>query len=372
MSDTITEPSFYSEVIGQSDAIDRLKAFSDFHLKNSSVPGHVLLIGEQGMGRTTLARVFSNELGVFYQPVNASDLDMLGDFSAIITNLQVDQVLLLRETNRVKRNIMELLIGVLRRQTLEIRIGQGASARTHFIDVKPFTLIGTTTRRSECSAELLNCFSLVLELRPYSNVALVEIAERIAAKAGLEIDSESAQLIAVNSEGRPHQLELLIDRLAKAIRKQRITAKDTAEALSAFGMSVRQGTTADEEVGTALSGVEFEDLISTLLGRMEFRTQMTKASGDGGIDIVAILDKPIIGGKYLFQCKRYAPDNLVGAAAVRDFYGAVTADKAIKGVLITTSDFTIQATEFAERVGLELINLPKLRALLALHGMTMP
>jgi Holliday junction resolvasome RuvABC ATP-dependent DNA helicase subunit len=373
MSDTITEPPSYSEIIGQRDAVERLKAFSDFHLKNGSVPGHAIITGEQGMGRTTLARVFSNELGVHYQPVDSSNLALKGDLTAIITNLQAGQVLLLREIDRLKRNLMALLIEVLRTQKLEIHIGVGASARTHVLEVRPFTLIATATRRSECSADLLNCFSLVLELRPYSNVALAQIAERIAAKGNLEIDSESARLIAINSEGRPHQLERLVERVAKAVRKQRITAQDTAEALSAFGMSTRAWTAADREAGTFdLSGADFERLISSLLARMEFRAQMTKASGDGGIDIVAVLDKPIIGGKYLFQCKRYAPDNLVGAAAVRDFYGAVTADKAIKGVLITTSDFTIQATEFAERVGLELINLPKLRALLALHGMTMP
>jgi restriction endonuclease Mrr len=179
-------------------------------------------------------------------------------------------------------------------------------------------------------------------------------------------------VIAVNSEGRPQQLELLMERVVKAVRKQQITALDTANALSAFGMRTRALTAADNEANNLdLSDVDFDRLISALLARMEFRTQMTKASGEGGIDIVAVLDKPIIGGKYLFQCKRYAPDNLVGAAAVRDSYGAVTADKAIKGVLITTSDFTLQATEFAERVGLELINLPKLRALLAQHGMAL-
>jgi restriction system protein len=95
---------------------------------------------------------------------------------------------------------------------------------------------------------------------------------------------------------------------------------------------------------------------------------MTKATGDGGIDIMAVLDKAILGGKYLFQCKRYAPDNLVGASTVRDFYGAVTADKAVKGILITTSDFTAQAREFAERVGLELINLERLQHLFAQYG----
>jgi restriction system protein len=81
---------------------------------------------------------------------------------------------------------------------------------------------------------------------------------------------------------------------------------------------------------------------------MGFRAETTKASGDGGIDIVATLDRPIVGGTYLLQCKRFAADNLVGAATVREFYGALTADRqAVKGILVTTSGFTAQAQEFA-------------------------
>jgi restriction system protein len=84
--------------------------------------------------------------------------------------------------------------------------------------------------------------------------------------------------------------------------------------------------------------------------------------------MVAVLDRPITGGKYLFQCKRYSPDNLIGAATVREFYGAVTAERAVKGILITTSDFTAQAREFAERVGVELIGLAGLQNLLVQFG----
>jgi restriction system protein len=96
---------------------------------------------------------------------------------------------------------------------------------------------------------------------------------------------------------------------------------------------------------------------------------MKKTTGDGGIDIIATLDKSIVGGRYLFQCKRFAPDNLVGAPTVRDFYGAVTADRAVKGILISTSDFTVQAREFAQRVGVELIDAAQLQRLLLDHQM---
>ncbi len=120
----------------------------------------------------------------------------------------------------------------------------------------------------------------------------------------------------------------------------------------------------------ALSGIEFEGLITQLLERMGFRAEMTKASGDGGVDVVATLDHPVTGGRYLIQCKRYAPDSPVGAATVREFYGVLTADRrAVKGILITTSGFTAQALEFAGGLPLELIGRGQLQRLLDQHGL---
>lgn len=120
----------------------------------------------------------------------------------------------------------------------------------------------------------------------------------------------------------------------------------------------------------ALSGIEFENLIKQLLELMGFHTEMTKASGDGGIDIIATLDQPLTGGRYLIQCKRYAADSLVGSATVREFYGALTADRrAAKGILITTSGFTAQALEFAENLPIELIGRSRLEQLLKQNGL---
>lgn len=118
-----------------------------------------------------------------------------------------------------------------------------------------------------------------------------------------------------------------------------------------------------------LSGIEFEKVIATLLEKMGFHAQVTKASGDGGIDIEATLDRAIVGGRYLFQCKRYGIENVVGAPLVRDFYGAVMAERAVKGILITTSDFTSQAREFAQKAGLELIDGVQLQRLLSSSGL---
>src|ERR1019366_8578396 len=141
-------------------------------------------------------------------------------------------------------------------------------------------------------------------------------------------------------------------------------------AFSALGfMNPRAAMNTQSKSLDNLSGIEFEEFINQLLKAMGFRTQVTKASWDGGIDIVAILDKPVTGGRYLFQCKRFAPDSLIGAPIIREFYGAVSADrKAIKGILITTSGFTIQAKEFAGEVGIELIDGQRLGSLLAEYG----
>jgi tetratricopeptide (TPR) repeat protein len=119
-----------------------------------------------------------------------------------------------------------------------------------------------------------------------------------------------------------------------------------------------------------LSGIEFERLITLLLTRMGFCAGMTKASGDGGIDVVATSNHAVTGGRYLIQCKRYSSDSLIGAATVREFYGAVTADKlAVKGILITTSGFTAQAEEFAAALPIELIGRDRLQRLLQQYGL---
>jgi Holliday junction DNA helicase RuvB len=360
----------YPDIIGQDDTVARLSAFSEFYRKNGGTAEHVLLVAEEGMGKRTVANALANELGAAFQEVSGSQLQITGDLTAILTNLRPRQVLLIEDVHRVGRPLQNILSEALQTHKLPIQIGQGSRTRRHVMDVQPFTLVGTAPKKSECPEELLSSFALVLSLQAYTNSALEKIGERIAANENIEIDAGAIKLLAANSQSRPDKLKLLIQRVARALNKAIITEGDALQVLAVFGMMAQTdahtGDSADLE---RMSGVEFERFVMSFLTRMEFRPEMTKATGDGGIDIVAILNKPILGGKYLFQCKRYAPENLVGASTVRDFYGAVTADNAVKGVLITTSDFTAQAREFGERVGLELINLKQLQSLLAQHGM---
>jgi hypothetical protein len=331
------------------------------------------MIGDEGMGKRTIAAAFAGENGMSTQELDGASVEVKADLTAVLTNLREREVLVMPNIHRLSRPFQEMLRQTTRDRKLEITIGHGASARRHTLEVRPFTLIGTAPKKSDCPPDLLSVFSLVLPLQSYSQTELQDVSEKIAKQIGLTIDPESCELVAANCQARPHHIEVLLQRLARAVNRKSITEQDTTKALSAFGFAPRTSNLSGQGLDLSqMSGIDFEMLVADLLGQMGFRAEMTKTTGDGGIDIVAVLDKPIIGGKYLFQCKRYAPDSLIGSPTVRDFYGAVTADRAVKGIFITTSDFTTQAREFGERVGLELINLQRLTELLAEHGKKVP
>jgi restriction system protein len=142
------------------------------------------------------------------------------------------------------------------------------------------------------------------------------------------------------------------------------TVPEVSTALAKLRIDIPSETPSSKFNIEALTGQEFEGLMKALLIEMGFQADLTEVTGDGGIDIIALLDKPFCGGRYIFQCKRYAENNVVGSPAIRDFYGAVTADRAVKGIFVTTSDFSAQAKEFAAQVGIELVNRSRLNQLL--------
>lgn len=358
-----------SDLVGQAGAVSRLKDYSAFYAKTGATPGHILITGEDGLGKASFAKAFANERGVPWQEAELTDLAIVGDVSALLTNLRQNQVLILSHIQMLRKIPLAGLVGAMSSGKLSITIGKGPTAPTHVMDLKPFTLVATCPKKSDCAVDLLPEFSLVLELQPYSMSELALIATRIAARKNLELQDDAAQFLVRHCERNPRYIEATLARVARAVNKAKISEDDVREVFALFGTHVREDGSASPDEMVEMSGHDFERLICCLLDAMEFRTELTKVSGDGGIDIVAVLDKPIIGGKYLFQCKRYAPDNLVGASAVRDFYGAVTADRAVKGVFVTTSDFTPQAREFADKTGIELIAAAKLKALLHDYGL---
>lgn len=357
-----------NRIIGQQGTVQRLRKFAGLYA--NGWPGHVLLTGPDGVGKRTLARAFAREYCPKELEIDAKDIGGSGDLMGIFCNLGNGHGLIITNLQRLRRPVGEPLISGLKDFAVDFVAETSADSKTITIPLLRFTCIATASSRENCQPELVEAFPLILSLSGYSHEDLVEICQRLAGQNKISLTAAAAELIARASDGTPHQVELLVKKLA-GLGKSAMEEDDVAEALSAFGLSLEavppNGGLANLE---ALSGVDFERLITSLLHHMGFEAVMTKASGDGGVDIVAMLDQPLVGGRYLVQCKRFAVGNLVGAATVREFYGAVTADaRAVKGILITTSDFTNQAKEFARRLPIELIGGARLNKLLSEHGL---
>ncbi len=358
------------EIVGQTDAVQRLKALVLFARSEQRPVPHILLVGRHGTGKRTLAMALAKEVGVGFIQSAGPSLELGGDLMGILTNLKEWDVLFLDELARLRRVVEELLYPALEDFTVNFIMDKGLNARLMRIPLPPFTCVAAVERVSDISQSLRSHFAVTIELTSYAEADLAAMAQRTAAKAGFDIASEAAALIAQASNRELRQVKVILDLAGRPVTG-RLEIEDVSKALAILGhgphaVGERRLTTTDL---SQLSGGQFESWIGTLLERYGFRVEVTQASGDGGIDIVATLDRPLVGGRYLVQCKRYAPDLIVGVPAVREFYGALVADRgAVKGLFITTSGFTAQAREFVETLPVELIDGPMLRALLEQVG----
>ncbi|MFI5396791.1 MAG: restriction endonuclease [Candidatus Binatia bacterium] len=354
----------FARIVGQQDVVRRLRAFAELYRSKGMVPGHVLLVGPDGHGKRSMARAFAEEYGCSFRELPSGLPMRPGDVAAILTNLEAGDILVIPNMNRLGGVIREVLTPALREFQIDVQIGK--PPRVIKLDIKTYTAIGTVRKEAECPPGIREFFPLVLPLAKYSQIELEQIALARAQANDIAITPSAARPVANLAKGSPHGVEVLTQRLT-LVRETPVSEEAAASTLSTFGFRVASGDTPGvPDDLDQLSGVDFERLVTSLLERMGFRPEMTKASGDGGIDIVAVLDRPIIGGRYLVQCKRFGPDTVVGSATVREFYGALIADRAAtKGILITTSGFSNQAREFAAQLPLELIDGNALRELLA-------
>ena len=162
-------PQRLREFIGQKKVKDNLEVAIQAAKSRGEALDHVLLYGPPGLGKTTLANIIANELGVAFQQTSGPTLQIKGDLTAILTNLRERQVLFIDEVHRLQPALEELLYSALEDYKLDIIIGQGPSARTHTIEVRPFTFIGATTRAGLLSAPLRSRFGIVLRLEFYTH-----------------------------------------------------------------------------------------------------------------------------------------------------------------------------------------------------------
>ena len=229
-------PRWLGEFIGQSKAKEQLAIALEAAKSRGEALDHVLLFGPPGLGKTTLATIIANELDVGFQQTSGPALQIQGDLTAILTNLRERQVLFLDEIHRMQPVLEEKLYTALEDYKLDIMIGQGPSARTHTMDVKPFTFIGATTRAGLLSAPLRSRFGLLLRLEFYTHEDLRIIVERSAEILGVPIDRPGAVEIASRSRGTPRIANRLLRRVRDYAQVRAEGSIDQAIAQAALSM----------------------------------------------------------------------------------------------------------------------------------------
>ena len=206
-------PQRLREFIGQQKVKDNLEVAIQATKSRGEALDHVLLYGPPGLGKTTLANIIANELGVAFQQTSGPTLQIKGDLVAILTNVRARQVLFIDEVHRLQPTLEELLYSAIEDYKLDIIVGQGPSARTLNMNLDPFTFVGATTRMGLLSAPLRSRFGLLLRLEFYTHADLKIILRRSAEILGVEIDDAAAQEIATRCRGTPRIANRLLRRI---------------------------------------------------------------------------------------------------------------------------------------------------------------
>ena len=238
-SENTLRPQTLDDFIGQRTVAQNLKVF----IKAAKVRGepldHVLFYGSPGLGKTTLAGIIANELGVDLRITSGPAIGRAGDLAAILTNLQENDVLFIDEIHRLNRSVEEVLYSAMEDYALDIIIGKGPSARSIRLDLSKFTLVGATTRAGSLSAPLRDRFGVICKFENYGTEDLMTIIRRSAGILNVEVDEESLREMAIRSRGTPRVANRILKRVrdfSQVRGSGKVDLAITRETLQALGV----------------------------------------------------------------------------------------------------------------------------------------
>lgn len=228
-------PKTLSDYIGQAKVKENLSIYIEAARNRGEPLDHVLLYGPPGLGKTTLAGIIANEMGVNFRVTSGPAIEKPKDLAALLTNLNEGDVLFIDEIHRMNRSVEEVLYPAMEDNALDIIIGQGPSARSIRIDLPQFTLVGATTRAGQLSAPLRDRFGVIARLELYTPDELSRIVKRSAGILNIEIEDDGALQIASRSRGTPRIANRLLKRtrdFAQVLDNGIITGESADNALN--------------------------------------------------------------------------------------------------------------------------------------------